>query len=331
MIASAFAATPPRRLPVTIITGFLGSGKTTLVNYILANHHGARIGVIVNDLSDVNIDAELIVRTDATMVELTNGCICCSLNGDFIDAVFRIIGQGRAPDYLVVETTGVGDPLPLALTFLRSELRDRVRLDSIVTVADAENFVPAGFEGQAVRNQLAYADIILLNKCDRVENEHLDVIEQSIATVAPHARIIRTVHCQVPLPLVLSVRLFVSERFFQSHGIDQGNEAGHAHGHLVSDGFETLSFCADQALGVHKFQKFLETLPDSVYRGKGLIWIAENDSRYVFHLVARRFTLDERPPDAPKSTKLVLIGRNLDHARIKHRLDDCLMQQVGAG
>jgi G3E family GTPase len=196
MIASDFAVTPPRRLPVTIITGYLGSGKTTLANQILANYHGARIGVIVNDLSDVNIDAELIVRTDATMVELTNGCICCSLNGDLIDAVFRLIGQDRAPDYLVVETTGVGDPLPLALTFLRSELRDRVRLDSIVTVTDAENFAPAGFEGQAVRNQLAYADIILLNKCDRVENAHLDVIQQSIATVAPHARIIRTVHCR---------------------------------------------------------------------------------------------------------------------------------------
>jgi G3E family GTPase len=331
MTVSALTATSPPRLPVTIITGFLGSGKTTLVNHILANHHGARIGVIVNDLSEVNIDAELIVRTDAAIVELTNGCICCSLNGDFIEAVFRIIGHDRAPDYLVVETSGVSDPMPLALTFLRSELRDRVRLDSVITVADAENFAPARFASEAVRNQFAYGDVVVLNKCDRVDNARLDVIEQAIVAAAPPARIIRAVHCQVPLALILSVGLFAPERFFESRKFDKGNGSGDSHGHLVSDGFESLSFCADQALAVHKFQEFLETLPDNVYRGKGLLWIAENDSHYVFHLIAGRFTLDARAPNARKGNKLVLIGRNLDHVRLKQRLDDCLIQQpVGA-
>src|SRR5262245_54656013 len=128
------------RLPVTVITGFLGSGKTTLIKHILANQQGVRAGVIVNELSELGIDGELIVSSDGDMVELENGCICCSLNNDFLDAVFRVLDRDRRLDYLVVETSGVSDPLPVVLTFLRSELRDRVRLDAIITVADAANF-----------------------------------------------------------------------------------------------------------------------------------------------------------------------------------------------
>jgi G3E family GTPase len=309
------------RLPVTIVTGFLGSGKTTLVNHILANQRGLRTAVIVNDLSDVNIDRELIVRADDGMVELSNGCICCSLNNTFVDAVFRILASERALDYLVVETTGVADPLPVALTFLRAELRDRVRLDSIITVADAENFALAVRDGKAARNQLAYGDVVLLNKCDCVDGERLLALEETIGKVAPRARIIRATRCRVPLTLILSVGLFESDRYFADHR----NAPAVAHDHLASDGFESLSFHSDQPFGVHKFQEFLEALPANVYRGKGVLWLAESEPRYIFHLVARRFSLDEGRSDGPKVNKLVLIGRNLDHKRLRHQLTDCLV------
>jgi G3E family GTPase len=323
MTALAFvepSASP--RLPVTIVTGFLGSGKTTLVNHILANQPGLRTAVIVNDLSDIDIDGDLIVSADNGMVELSNGCICCSLNNHFIDVVFRILGRQHELDYLVVETTGVADPLPVALTFLRTELRNLVRLDSIVTVVDAENFALERFDGEAARNQLAYGDVILLNKCDLVGTERLRALEEVIGNVAAHARITRTTRCDVPLALILSVGLFQSDRFFADHAADH---PAPAHDHLATDGFESLSFQSDRPFGVHEFQKFLEALPDNVYRAKGLLWVAESDKRYIFHLVAKRFSLDEGRSDGFQKNKLVLIGRNLDRPRLRRQLEACLV------
>jgi G3E family GTPase len=323
MTAPAFVEpSAPLRLPVTIVTGFLGSGKTTLVNYILANQQGLRTAVIVNDLSDIDIDGDLIVSADNGMVELSNGCICCSLNNNFIDAVFRILGRQHELDYVVVETTGVADPLPVALTFLRTELRNLVRLDSIVTVVDAENFALERFDGEAARNQLAYGDVILLNKCDLVGTERLRALEEAIGNVAARARITRTTRCDVPLALILSVGLFQSDRFFADHAADH---AAPAHDHLATDGFESLSFQSDRAFGVHEFQKFLEALPDNVYRAKGLLWVAESDKGYIFHLVAKRFSLDEGRSDGFRKNKLVLIGRNLDRPRLRRQLEACLV------
>ena len=229
MTGTPFAVPSARtRLPVTIVTGFLGSGKTTLVNHILANQLGVRTAVIVNDLSDVGIDAELIASAYDGMVELSNGCICCSLNNNFIDAVFRILSHRSELDYLVIETTGVADPLPVALTLLRTELRDLVRLDSVVTVVDAENFALDRFDSKAVRNQLAYGDVILLNKCDLVGDEQLCSLEQVIENVAANARIIRATRCDIPLALILSVGLFQSDRFFfATHEANHAAPAGH--------------------------------------------------------------------------------------------------------
>jgi G3E family GTPase len=191
------------RLPVTVITGFLGSGKTTLVKHILANQQGLRTAVIVNEFRDIGIDSELIVSADDDMVELENGCICCSINTDFIDAILRILD--RKVDYLIVETTGLADPLPVVLTFLRSELRTSTRVDSIVTVADTGSFCLDLFESEAARNQFVYGDVILLNKCDLVGTDHLQALEGTIRAVKAGARIVRTTQCEVSLPLILSV------------------------------------------------------------------------------------------------------------------------------
>jgi G3E family GTPase len=326
------------RLPVTVITGFLGSGKTTLVKHILTNQEGLRTAVIVNELSEIGIDSELIVSADDDMVELENGCICCSINNDFLDAVFRILG--RSVDYLVVETSGVSDPLPVVLTFLRSELRDGVRVDSIITVADAADFCLDRFESKAARNQLCHGDVVLLNKCDLVDGERLRTLEHAIRTLKPQARILRTTQCRVALPLLLSVGLFQSDRFFgdpagahahdhethSGHGSDEMLGGGHGAGgcHLSADGFEALSFRSERPFAVQRFQDFLERLPDNVYRGKGLLRLAETDKRYIFHLVAGRFSLDEDAGRAQAGNKLVLIGRNLDRTQLRSRLEACL-------
>jgi G3E family GTPase len=338
MSASLSDSPSEARLPVTVITGFLGSGKTTLVKHILTNQEGLRTAVIVNELSEIGIDSELIVSATDNMVELENGCICCSINNDFLDAVFRILG--RSVDYLVVETSGVSDPLPVVLTFLRSELRDRVRVDSIITVADAADFCLDRFESKAARNQLCHGDVVLLNKCDLVDAARLRTLEDAIRTLKPQARILRTTRCRVPLPLLLSVGLFQSDRFFadpkaahahdhethSGHGSDEMPGGGHGAGdcHLSADGFESLSFQSAHPFAVQRFQDFLEGLSDNVYRGKGLLWIAETDKRYVFHLVAGRFSLDEDAGRVQAGNKLVLIGRNLDRAQLRSRLEACL-------
>ncbi|HEY1259214.1 MAG TPA: GTP-binding protein [Stellaceae bacterium] len=305
--------TAEARLPVTIVTGFLGSGKTTLVNHILAAPHGLDIAVMVNELGDIAIDGALIEGTRDGIVELANGCVCCSINNDLADALTRLLQRETKVDYLVVETTGVADPLPIALTFLRPEFCERVRIDAIVALADAENFGGAGIAGQAARNQLRYADIVLLNKCDRTSDDRLAAIEAALRAAAGGARIARTTHARIALPLLLSVGLFQSDRYF----------AEHDHGHLAADGFEAVSFVAAQPFIAEKFQAFLESLPPEVFRAKGILAIEGSGAR-IFHLVGRRFTLDAATADMPVGSRLVLIGRSLDADRLKAGLAACL-------
>ena len=195
-------------LPVTIITGFLGSGKTTLLNHILASQHGLKIAVIVNEIGEIGIDGELVVSAGDGMMELSNGCICCSINNDLVDSIFQVLERREPVDYLIIETPGLADPLPIILTFLRSEFRNRVRVDSVITVADAENFSLDLFDSLVAYNQFRYADVVLLNKCDLAKDHVLGAIEAKIREIKADARIIRTTRSEVSLPLILSVGLF---------------------------------------------------------------------------------------------------------------------------
>ena len=349
---------PKQGIPVTIITGFLGSGKTTLLNHILTNQQGLKTAVLVNEFGEIGIDNELIVSTDENMVELNNGCICCTINSDLVDAVYKVLEREEKLDYLVVETTGLADQLQVALTFLGTELRDLTRLDSIITVVDAANYSLDLFNSQAAYSQIAYGDVIILNKADLVDEAALNELERKINEVKEGARILRTTRSEVPLPLILSVGLFESDKYFDTvgdehehhdhahahhdhdhdhdhdhstcghdhHDHDHDHEHHHHHSdHLENDGFTSLSFESDKPFSIRKFQYFLDNqLPTDVFRAKGIMWFEESPKRHIFHLCGKRFTMDDDEWKGKPKNQLVLIGQHLDKETLIRQLENCL-------
>jgi G3E family GTPase len=332
LTAPAPLTLPKRGMPVTIITGFLGSGKTTLLNQILGNRQDLKIAVLVNEFGDINIDSQLLVSIDEDMMELSNGCICCTINDGLVDAVYRVLERDDRIDCLVIETTGVADPLPIILTFLGTDLRDLTRLDSVVTMVDSEAFTPEHFESEAAYKQISYADVTILNKTDLANPEQIQNLETYIRNMKSGARILYSEYGKVPLPLILDVGYNNADAYADlikppKAAHDHKHHEHHHHSsHLDNDGFGTIAFESDRPFDVNKFETFLqESMPQEVFRAKGILWFSESDLRHVFQLSGIRFDIQGDEWRTTPKSQLVFIGRGLDGDALRQNLNLCLV------
>jgi G3E family GTPase len=340
------------QIPVTVLTGYLGAGKTTLLNRILSEDHGKRYAVIVNEFGEIGIDGQLVVGADEEVFEMNNGCVCCTVRGDLIRVVQGLMKRqasaGRGFDAIVVETTGLADPGPVAQTFfVDDDVRSRTKLDSVTTVVDAKHVMMTLDDSREAREQIAFADQIVLNKTDLVSDGELIDVEARLRRLNPLAKIHRAQRSNVPLETVLGRGGFDLERITAlepeflnpAHGeeghvhdedCDHDHEGHEHHDHVHDDGIKGISLVATRPLDANKVSRWLNELlqtrgPD-ILRAKGIIDVAGEERRLVFQAVHMILEGDFQRPWSDKDTResrMVFIGRDLDEAALRAGFEAC--------
>jgi G3E family GTPase len=306
-------------VPITILTGFLGAGKTTLLNRILTGNHGLRVGVLVNDFGAVNIDAELVVGVDGNMISLANGCVCCQIRDDLTESVTALLARPETVEYILLEASGVADPAGIFMTFSDPGLRDRIRLDSVTCVVDADQ-VFAHPEYPPLLDlklrQVGFADMLILNKAGLAGPAQVAKVRAWLDEYFGRLRIVETDYCQVPYQILLGVGRFdparpaLSPHAGEPGGADLACHDDH-HGHDPSKLFSTWTYETDQPLALEALREALRTLPGTVYRAKGVIYTTDvPHQRAVLQVVGRRvdISIQDRWGQRTPRTQIVAIG-----------------------
>lgn len=295
--------------PVTILTGFLGAGKTTLLNRILNGGHGLRVAVLVNDFGAINIDAELIAGAESNVISLANGCICCQIRDDLIETVTDVMSRPEPVEYILIEASGVADPSAIAMTFATPAFSENIRVDSVTSVVDAEQIFAHPDQEQLLRlklRQIAFSDLVILNKVDLVEKAEAKEIKDWINQYVRHVRVVEATYCDVPYEILLAVGRFDPERLAKSGDVNNGYQE-HDHGQA----FSSWSYESDRPLSLKALHQTVAKLPESIYRTKGVVYATDApERRAVLQMVGRRVevALEKGWGERTPRTQIVAIG-----------------------